>query len=43
MWVKSRVYRPGGTSPVAEMLLNSAIMKESYAAYAAEHAALYGS
>lgn len=43
MWVKSRVYRPGGTSPVAEMLLNSAIMKESYATYAAEHAALYGS
>lgn len=43
MWVKSRVYRPDETTPVAEMLLNSAIMKESYAPYAAEHAALYGS
>ncbi len=43
MWVKSRVYRPGEATPVAEMLLNSAIMKESYAPYAAEHATLYGS
>lgn len=43
MWVKSRVYRPGETTPVAEMLLNSAIMKESYAPYAKEHATLYGS
>ncbi|MCW1384470.1 hypothetical protein OLX02_16735 [Novosphingobium sp. KCTC 2891] len=41
MWVKSRVYRPGSTAAVAEMLLNSAIMKESYPLYAEQHAALY--
>lgn len=36
MWVRTRVYRPGGNEPIATMLLNSAYLKESYANYAAE-------
>jgi hypothetical protein len=42
LWVKTRVYAPGGSEVLATMLLNSASMKESYAPYAEEHAALYG-
>ena len=42
LWLKTRVYAPGGTEVLATMLLNSATMKESYAPYQAEHAALYG-
>ncbi len=40
MWVKARVYAPGGSDVLATMLLNSAIMKESYAPYAEEAAEL---
>jgi hypothetical protein len=41
-WVKTRVYAPGGNEVLATMLLNSANLKDSYANYAAESAALYG-
>jgi hypothetical protein len=42
MWVRSTLYAPGTARKVAQMLLNLATMKETYAAYAQEHAALYG-
>ena len=42
LWVKTRLYGPGGDEVLATMLLNSATMKESYAPYAQEYAALYG-
>lgn len=42
LWVKTRLYRPGSDEVLATMLLNGASMKESYAPYAEEHAALYG-
>lgn len=40
MWIKTRVFRPGQDEVLATMLLNSASMKDSYANYAAEYAAL---
>ncbi|HEY2676928.1 MAG TPA: hypothetical protein VGI65_08140 [Steroidobacteraceae bacterium] len=42
MWVRSTLYAPGSERKVAQMLLNLATMKETYAPYAQEHAALYG-
>lgn len=42
LWVRTRVMRPGSDAVVATMLLNLASLKESYAPYAQEHAALYG-
>jgi hypothetical protein len=42
VWVRTTLFRPGEATPVARMLLNCAIMKETYATYAAEHKALYG-
>jgi hypothetical protein len=42
MWVRSTLYTSGTERKVATMLLNLASMKESYAAYAGDHAALYG-
>ncbi len=42
LWVKTRLYAPGSDEVLATMLLNSATMKESYAPYAEEYAALYG-
>ncbi|HYM34246.1 MAG TPA: hypothetical protein VET48_02560, partial [Steroidobacteraceae bacterium] len=36
MWVKTRVFAPGGNDVLATMLLNSASLKDSYANYAAE-------
>ena len=42
MWVRSTLYRTNTTRPVAIMLLNLATMKETYAPYAGEYAALYG-
>lgn len=42
VWMRSTLYRPGTRKRVAEMLLNLASIKESYAPYAAEYAALYG-
>ena len=40
MWIRTRVFRPGSDEVVATMLLNSATLKDSYANYAAELAAL---
>jgi hypothetical protein len=42
MWVRSTLYTSGSDRKVATMLLNLASMKESYAPYATERAALYG-
>jgi hypothetical protein len=42
LWLRTSVFDPtAGTSPVATMLLNHAILKDSYAPYAREHAELY--
>ena len=42
LWVRTSVMRPGSDRVVAVMLLNLATLKELYAPYAAEHAALHG-
>lgn len=42
VWVKTSLYRPGETRPVATMLLNHATLKDSYAPYEAELAAIRG-
>lgn len=42
VWTRSTLYRPETDHVVAEMLLNVASIKETYAPYAAEYAALYG-
>lgn len=42
MWVRTRAWRPGAARPCAEMLLNSATLKESYARYAEDRKDLYG-
>jgi hypothetical protein len=42
VWVRSTLYLPRTDREVAAMLLNLATMKETYAPYAKEHAALYG-
>jgi hypothetical protein len=42
MWLRTTVFAPGGDVAIATMLLNSAVMKESYAPYKQEYAALYG-
>jgi hypothetical protein len=42
LWVRTTVFDPAAAaSPVATMLLNHAILKDSYARYAQEHAELY--
>jgi hypothetical protein len=41
MWVRSTLYAAGTDRQVATMLLNLATMKETYAPYAEEYAALY--
>jgi len=41
LWLRTSVMRPGSDRVVALMLLNLASLKDSYAPYAAEHAALY--
>jgi hypothetical protein len=41
MWVRSDVYHPGGIDLLCSMLLNHAILKDSYAPYAEERAALF--
>lgn len=41
-WVRSTLYAAGSQLKIAEMLLNLATMKETYAPYASEYAALYG-
>ena len=40
MWVKTRIFAPSSDEVLATMLLNSASLKDSYANYAAEAAAL---
>lgn len=42
MWVRTRIYAPGGSEVLATMLLNSASLKDSYSNYAVEAAQLYG-
>ena len=42
VWIRTRCHRPGSDAVVAEMLLNSATLKDSYARYAEDRAALYG-
>ena len=42
LWVRSTLYAAGTDRKVATMLLNLATLKESYAAYERERAALYG-
>ena len=42
VWVRSTLYAHGTQRKMAAMLLNLATMKETYAPYAKEHAALYG-
>ena len=42
MWVRATLFAVGTTRRVATMLLNLATMKETYAPYAREYAALYG-
>lgn len=42
VWVLTRIYRPGGSNPLATMLLNMALMKESVADYEARREQLYG-
>lgn len=41
LWVKTRVYRPGEDRLLATMLLNQALIKDGYHAYASERAQLY--
>jgi hypothetical protein len=41
MWIRSTLYSAGADRKVAMMLLNLATMKETYAPYAKEYAALY--
>ena len=43
MWVRSTLYAGGTDRKIGSMLLNLATMKETYAPYAKEYAALYGS
>lgn len=43
IWIRSTLFARGTNRKIAQMLLNLASMKESYARYASEHAALYGS
>ncbi|MGO9946581.1 MAG: hypothetical protein ACLPWG_07025 [Steroidobacteraceae bacterium] len=42
MWMRSTLFGAGTARQVASMLLNLATMKETYAPYAKEYAALYG-
>jgi hypothetical protein len=42
VWVRSTLYARDSQRQIAAMLLNLATMKETYAPYAQEHAALYG-
>jgi len=42
LWIRTHVYRPGEDKPLARMLLNQALMKDSYAGYGEEQTRLYG-
>lgn len=41
LWVLTRIYRAGSPDIVATMVLNLAILKESYGDYALDHSSLY--
>ena len=43
IWLRTKVFAVDSGAPVATMLLNSALIKESYAAYLKEYAELYPS
>ena len=43
VWLRTKVFAADTSAPIATMLLNSAIVKESYAPYLKEHAELYRS
>jgi len=36
LWIRTRVFEPGGDEVIATMLLNAAYMKDSYPNYDAE-------
>jgi hypothetical protein len=38
MWIVTRVYPPGSDALLATMILNSAVLKDSYANYESERA-----
>lgn len=42
MWVRTRLFHPGGEEPIATMLLNTASLKASYPTYEQEFSQLYG-
>lgn len=42
VWMRSTLYRPDTVDAVAEMLLNMASIKDTYAPYATEYSQLYG-
>ncbi len=42
LWVRTTVFAPPSSRPVATMLLNLANIKDSLPGYAETHAALYG-
>jgi hypothetical protein len=43
VWLRTKVFAADDSAPIATMLLNSAIIKDSYAPYLKEHAELYAS
>jgi len=43
IWLRTKVFAADSRTPVATMLLNSALIKDSYAPYLEEYAALYPS
>ena len=43
LWILTRVYAPGCSEVLAQMLLNTAVLKDSWDGYADRHAQLYGS
>ena len=43
LWILTRVYSPGSDEVLAQMLLNTAVLKDSWDGYAARRARLYGS
>jgi hypothetical protein len=42
VWIQTRAFRPGASTPCVRMLLNVATLKESYSRYDTDHAAMYG-
>jgi DNA-binding protein YbaB len=42
LWIRTRVFQPGGAEVLATMLLNAAYMKDSFPNYEAESKAATG-